>query len=454
MLNTSGGEFLQLLAIATLALYVAANLGANDVANSMGTSVGSKALTLRQAIIVAGILEFTGAVLFGQGVSRTLATGVVNAEAFAAQPQVFLIGMVSVLAACGVWLQIATSRGLPVSSSHAVVGAIAGFSSVAAGIGAVDWQTIGTISLTWLATPVASGTLAALFYSLVKYSILDRPDPLDRMREWIPWLSAVMLSILGIIVLPSIVDVAFVQTGILAQLHYRFGWNVPVHDVAIGIGGIGAIVLTQTSWQKLASAGTPQEGNEEEEGGHGGTAPTTGGHGGRTPSLIEEQMARFQVISACFVAFAHGSNDVGNAVAPLAAIVYIHRTGSFPLNDFSVPLWILVLGGVGIVVGLAIWGKNVIATVGEGIIQLQPSGGFCAELATAATVLLASRLGLPVSTSHALVGAVVGVGLVKGWQSVRWNTLLSIGSAWLVTIPIAAGLAAVIFSMTQWIDRI
>jgi inorganic phosphate transporter, PiT family len=452
MLNTSGGEFLQLLAIATLALYVAANLGANDVANSMGTSVGSKALTLRQAIIVAGILEFAGAVLFGQGVSQTLATGVVNAEVFVAQPQVFLIGMVSVLAACGVWLQIATSRGLPVSSSHAVVGAIAGFSSIAAGIGAVDWQTIGTISLTWLATPVASGALAALFYSLVKYSILDRPDPLDQMREWIPWLSAAMLSIFGIIVLPSVVDVALVQTGVLAQIYDRFGWNIPVHDVAIGIGGIGAIVLTHTSWQKLASAGTLQGGNEEEEGGHGGTAPTTGGHGGRTPSLIEEQMARFQVISACFVAFAHGSNDVGNAVAPLAAIVYIRRTGSFPLNDFSVPLWILVLGGVGIVVGLAIWGKNVIATVGEGIIQLQPSGGFCAELATAATVLLASHLGLPVSTSHALVGAVVGVGLVKGWQSVRWNTLLSIGSAWLVTIPIAAGLAAVIFSIARSIN--
>jgi inorganic phosphate transporter, PiT family len=455
MLSTSGGEFLQLLAIATLALYVAANLGANDVANSMGTSVGSKALTLRQAIIVAGILEFAGAVLFGQGVSQTLATGVVNAEVFVAQPQVFLIGMVSVLAACGVWLQIATSRGLPVSSSHAVVGAIAGFSSIAAGIGAVDWQTIGTISLTWLVTPVASGALAARFYSLIKYSILDRPDPLDQMREWIPWLSAAMLSIFGILVLPSVVDVALVQTGVLAQIYDRFGWNIPVHDVAIGLGGIGAIVLTHTSWQKLASAGTlqeaneeagtPQEGNEEEE---------EGGHGGRTASLIEEQMARFQVISACFVAFAHGSNDVGNAVAPLAAIVYIRRTGSFPLNDFSVPVWILILGGVGIVIGLAIWGKNVIATVGEGIIQLQPSGGFCAELATAATVLLASHLGLPVSTSHALVGAVVGVGLVKGWQSVRWNTLLSIGSAWLVTIPIAAGLAAVIFSIALSIQSI
>ncbi|MEZ2317751.1 MAG: inorganic phosphate transporter [Microcoleus sp.] len=580
MLNISVGEILPLLAIAALALYVAANLGANDVANSMGTSVGSKALTLKQAIIVAGILEFTGAVLFGKGVSETLATGVVNPEVFAREPQVFLIGMVSVLAACGLWLQIATRLGLPVSSSHAVVGAIAGFSWVAAGLGAVDWLTIGTISLTWLATPFASGALAAIFYSLVKYSILDRPDPLERMREWIPWLSTAMLSIFGVIVLPSVVDVAFVQTGILAQIHHRFGWNIPVQDVTIGLGAIATMALTQNSWQKLASAGTPvggkqegtppyppqggkqegtpfggnqegtppyppQGGNQEGtpvEGNQEGTPPyppqggkqegtpfggnqegtppyppqggnqegtpvggnqegtppyppqggnqegtpvegkqegtppyppqggnqegtPVGGNQEGTPvggkqegtplslSPIEQQMARFQALSACFVAFAHGSNDVGNAVAPLAAIVYIRRTGSFPLNDFSVPLWILVLGGVGIVIGLALWGENVIATVGEGIIQLQPSGGFCAELATAATVLLASRLGLPVSTSHALVGAVVGVGLVKGWKSVRWNTLLSIGSAWLVTIPIAAGLAAAIFSIARSINR-
>ncbi|MEG4289528.1 inorganic phosphate transporter [Microcoleus sp. C2C3] len=480
MLDSSGVVFLQLGAMAALALYVAANLGANDVANSMGTSVGSKALTLRQAIIVAGILEFSGAVLFGQGVSETLATGVVNAQVFAAQPQVFLIGMVSVLIACGIWLQIATSRGLPVSSSHAVVGAIAGFSCVAAGINAVDWRTIGTISLTWVATPVASGALAALFYSVVKYSILDRPDPLSQMREWIPWLSAAMLSVFGVIVLPSVVNVALVQTGAIAAAHDRFGWNLPTHDIVIGIGSIGAIVLTLNSWKKLESV-EKEEGRRKKEEGSSATdsvtdvrkkeegrstntnsptlplSPSPTLPPSETPklrhSLIEQQMARFQVLSACFVAFSHGSNDVGNAVAPLAAIAYIRRTGSFPSEDFSVPLWILVLGGAGIVIGLAIWGKNVIATVGEKIIELQPSGGFCAELATATTVLLASRFGLPVSTSHALVGAVVGVGLIKAWKTVRLQTLLSIGSAWLVTIPIAAGLAAIIFSIAQSIGQ-
>jgi inorganic phosphate transporter, PiT family len=450
MLNTSLVVFLQLGAIAILALYVAANLGANDVANSMGTSVGSKALTLRQAIIVAGILEFSGAVFFGQEVSETLATGVVNAEVFADKPELFLIGMVSVLAACGLWLQIATSLGLPVSSSHAVVGAIAGFSWVAAGIHAVDWPTIGRISLTWVATPFASGALAALFYSGVKHWILDRPDPLFQLREWIPWLSAGLLSVFGIIVLPSVVDVALVQTGAIDLARDRFGWNLPIHDLVIAIASMAAIGLSLNSWKKLEKEevrGKKEEGRGEKGFGKSTNSPT------RTPlhSSIEQQMARFQVLSACFVAFAHGSNDVGNAVAPLAAIAYIQRTGSFPLEDFSVPLWILVLGGAGIVIGLSIWGKNVIATVGENIIQLQPSGGFCAELATATTVLLASRLGLPVSTSHALVGAVVGVGLIKGWKTVRWKTLQSIGWAWVVTIPIAAGLGAIIFSIAQWI---
>ncbi|WP_148288945.1 inorganic phosphate transporter, partial [Kamptonema formosum] len=249
MLDVSWADFFQLGAIALLALYLAANLGANDVANSMGTSVGSKALTLPQAIIVAGILEFTGALFFGQGVSETLATGVVNPEAFAAMPQLFLIGMVSVLVSCGLWLQIATSLSLPVSSSHAVVGAIAGFSWVAAGIGAVRWQTIGTISLTWLVTPVVSGAIAALFYSLVKRWILDRPDPLEQLREWIPWLSAALLGIFGVIVLPT------VSIPLQKIVSEQLGWNLPTHDIAILLGAIATFSLTTISWQQLGREG-------------------------------------------------------------------------------------------------------------------------------------------------------------------------------------------------------
>jgi len=435
--------------VALLAFYLAWNLGANDVANSMGTSVGSKAVTLRQAIIIAGILEFTGALLFGGAVSETLATEIVNPALFAATPQILLIGMVSVLISCGLWLQIATSLGLPVSSSHAVVGAIAGFSSVAAGINAVDWSSIRIITIAWVLTPLISGSIAALFYSIVKHWILEGPNSLQQLREWIPWLSAVLLSVFGVIVLPSLTQ------PVQAFLTNRWGLDLPGHDIPLAIGAIAAVSLSVISWRQLESSGaTPPP-----------TPPRTTGRGeepernfdqspisnpkSKIQNPIERQLGRFQVLSACFVAFAHGSNDVGNAIAPLAAIAYIRRTGSVPLADFSVPLWILVLGGLAIVAGLAVLGKNVITTVGENIIPLQPSGGFCAELATATTVLVASRLGLPVSTSHALVGGVVGIGLVQSWRSIRLSTLQGIAGAWVITIPITATLGAIIFIIAR-----
>jgi inorganic phosphate transporter, PiT family len=418
--------------VALLAFYLAFNLGANDVANSMGTSVGSKAVTLRQALIIAGVLEFTGAVLFGSAVSETLATDIVNPVLFAATPKVLLLGMVSVLIACGSWMQIATHFGLPVSSSHAVVGAIAGFSWVAAGIHAVDWSSIGIITLAWIATPMISGAIASLFYSILKHYILDKPDPLFRLREWIPWLSAALLSVVGVIVLPT------VSKPIQVFLLNHWGIALPAHDIPLGLGAIASVTLTLVSWQQLESIQKKPR------------SPITNYQLPIT-NPIERQLGRFQVLSACCVAFAHGSNDVGNAIAPLAAIAYILRTGSVPLADLNVPLWILVLGGLGIVSGLAIWGKNVITTVGENIISLKPSGGFCAELATATTVLLASRFGLPVSTSHALVGGVVGIGLVQNFRSIRFSTLRSIGSGWLTTIPITAGLAAGIFSVANWV---
>lgn len=405
--------------VAVLAFYLACNLGANDVANSMGTSVGSKAVTLRQALVIAGVLEFTGAVLFGHAVSEKLATEIVNPALFASAPQVFLTGMVSVLLACGLWLQIATSRGWPVSSSHAVVGAIAGFGWAGIGVGAIDWSSIGQITFAWIVTPVISGTIAALFYSQIKHWILDQSDPLSRLDEWIPWLSSALLAVFGMIVLPTL------SQPLYAFLTTQLGFTIPAHDVPLAIGAIAAVVLTLTSWRQLEDKNTPHA------------------------SRVEQQLSRFQVLSACFVAFAHGSNDVGNAIAPLAAIAYIRRTGSVPLNSLTIPSWILVIGGAGIVTGLAIWGKKVIATIGEGIILLQPSGGFCAELATATTILFASRLGLPVSTSHALVGGVVGIGLVQNINSIQFQTLQGIGWAWLITIPITTGLSACIFAVAR-----
>jgi inorganic phosphate transporter, PiT family len=413
-----------LIFVCCLAIYVACNLGANDVANSMGTSVGSKAVTLTQAIVIAGVLEFAGAVLFGRQVSSTLAISIANPDLFVSQPQTLLLGMIAVLISCGLWLQIATAKQLPVASSHAVVGAIAGFSWVAAGVQAVKWSALGTISIAWVVTPVVSGLLAAGFYLLIKHWIVEQEQPLLQLEQWMPWLSLILVSVFGVIVLPTVVE----------TFPAEFLAAVPRHDFALGLGGIAALSMTLVGWQRLARAQIPIESVASVE----------------VNKVVESQLAKFQLLSACCVAFAHGSNDVGNAIAPLATILYIQSTGTVPQSSLEIPLWVLVLGGVGIVAGLAIWGKQVIETIGEGIIKLEPSSGFAAELATAATILIASSYGLPVSTSHALVGAVVGVGAVKNWRSVNLNTLRSIGLAWIVTIPIATVLSAGIFSMLQY----
>ena len=412
----------QLSLISLLAFYVAWNLGANDVANSMGTSVGSKAITLTQAIAIAGILEFTGAVLFGHEVASTLATELIEPSLFKDNPQIFLVGMVSVLIACGLWLQIATSQGLPVASSHAVVGALAGFSWLAEGSQAIDWSTIGSICLAWIVAPVMSGAIAAAFYSVVQRWILNQPNSLEQLREWIPWLSSILLGIFGIIVLPNLFN----------RPLFDF-IPLPSHDLSLVFGGVATVSLSWYSWQQLDKQQQKQKIAQPEH----------------NTQIVEKTMGRFQVLSACFVTFAHGSNDVGNAIAPLAAIVYVLANNTVPLTEINVPIWILILGGLGIVAGLAVQGKKVIATIGENIITLVPSTGFCAEIATATTILLASRLGLPVSTSHALVGGVVGIGLVRGGKQVRWQTVKSVILAWVVTLPAAAVIGAVSFTVIK-----
>ncbi|BAZ42985.1 phosphate transporter [Calothrix sp. NIES-4101] len=416
---------ISLIFVVILAFYLAFNLGANDVANAMGTSVGSKAVTLKQALIIAGVLEFTGAVLFGHEVTQTLATNVANPELFINTPQLLLTGMVSVLIACGLWLQIATSRGLPVSSSHAVVGAIAGFSWVAVGVNAIDWFSIRLITIGWVCTPVISGVIAALLYSQIQRWILQQKNQVSQLNEWIPWLSVALISTFGIIVLPTL-------TRPLGELLIeKFSLQILTNQISLFIGSLAVFGLTVYSWRQLAKVETKGELGESNN------------------QSIEKIFAKYQLLSACFVAFAHGSNDVGNAIAPLAAIAYIMKTKNVPIGEIEIPLWILVLGAAGIVTGLAILGKNVIATIGESIITLQPSSGFCAELATATTILLASRLGLPVSTSHALVGGVVGIGLVQDFKLVKFSTLKNIAAAWLLTVPISAGLSAIVFTLLK-----
>jgi inorganic phosphate transporter, PiT family len=413
-------NLIYLALLSLLAIYVAWNLGANDVANSMGTSVGSKAISLTQAIVLAGILEFTGAVVFGQQVSATLATKVANPRLFVDSPETFILGMIAVLLACGIWLQLATSKSLPVASSHAVVGAIAGFSWVAIGQEAIAWDSIGFICLGWLVTPVISAIAAASLYSLLRYWLFEQDDVLQQLLEWIPWLSVALISVFGVIVFPTLVRLPVFKAIPLSE-----------RTIGLGIGFLATGGIINYAWYKFKSYRQSYSQPEIEL------------------RIMERVMSKFQVLSACFVAFAHGSNDVGNAIAPLAVIVFILNTGIVPIANLDIPLWILVVGGVGIVAGLAVQGKNVITTVGENIISLVPSTGFCAEIATASTILIASSIGLPVSTSHALVGSVIGIGLVSRNQDVKWETIKSVALAWVVTLPVAAILSAGIFALLR-----
>jgi inorganic phosphate transporter, PiT family len=409
-----------------LAFFLAWNLGANDVANAMGTSVGSKVLTLRQAILLAGVLELAGAILFGQQVTVTLTGKVTHLQVFNEYPHLFVLSVVAELLATCLWIFCATARGWPVASSHAAVGAIAGANAIAFGFNALDGSTLGTITLAWLLTPLASGLVSAGFFAILQYGILDRSEPSERWIHWTPWLSVAVVGLVGGLVLPTAIN----PLANFLKLHWN--WNLPRQDYVLGLGFLGVLALT--AW--VSQAVNKRTGNSWLF--QSGDAPST-----RTE--VEQQLGKFQIVSACCMAFAHGSNDVGHAVAPLASFAVFWQTQTIPSSVVSVPLWILGLGGIGIVAGLATWGKKVILTVGEDLIALKPSSGFCAELGAATTVLLASSWGLPVSSTHALVGSVVGIGLMQGIGTLKWATVKQVVGAWVVTVPISMALSAGLF---------
>ncbi len=381
-----------------LAFYLAMMMGANDVANSMGTSVGSGVLSLGKAIAIAAVMEFIGAVWFGQNVSNTIATGILTPTVFQTNPQQLLLGMLTVLFACGVWLNLANWRKLPVSSSHAVIGSLVGFGLVAQGSEAINWTEIGTISLAWIVTPLISGTLS---FTCIKF--LQRWIHDDNLLEWIPWLSVGVFCVIGF--------------SVAEQFN-----SLDSNYLTLGVGVIAVCAFTFWLWVKV------ERSTEQSE------------------QSIVAVFSQLQILSASFVAFAHGSNDVSHAIAPLAVAVELVYTGVVPQSaQLTIALWIFVLGGVGIVTGLWLWGKNVIATVGKHITAINPQNGFAAEISTACTILMGSHIGLPLSTTHALVGAVVGVGLSKSDHSIDLQVLKQIGMAWLVTIPASAILGATIY---------
>lgn len=392
--------------------FMAWGVGANDVANAMGTSVGSRALTIRQAICVAMVFEFCGAYFAGGQVTETIKSGIVDLQLMT--PEVLVPGMLASLLAAGVWLMVATLRGWPVSTTHSIVGAIIGFASVGVSVHAVQWSAIGPIVASWVVTPVLSGIVALLLFQSVQWLILRTDDPFRNARRFVPlymFLTGFMVSLMtiGKGLKHLGLELGAAQSLALALL------------VGAGVMLLGIVLLRRIK-------------------------PPTG-DSARRASGVERVFAVLMVFTACSMAFAHGANDVANAVGPLAAIVSVVKAGGdLQLMARSpVPGWVLLLGAVGIVIGLATYGYKVIATIGREITELTPSRGFAAELATATTVVGASAIGLPVSTTHTLVGAVLGIGLARGIAALNLRVIGSIFVSWVVTLPAGALLSIVFY---------
>jgi len=402
-----------ILTVASLGgLYMAWTIGANDVANAMGTSVGSGALTLRGAIIVAAIFEFGGAMLVGGSVTDTIRKGIVDLGAVSSDPMVVALGMTCCLIAAALWLNLATFAGWPVSTTHSIVGAVVGFGVAAGGMRAVDWSTIGNIAASWIVSPLLGGVLGYVVFVLIQKTVLSSESPLGALRRLGPLF---VFPIVGILSLSAMFK------GLKPlNLDLPFG---PAMLAAVGLGVGGSVVAVPVFRRFAANPGNP---------GIGGEIART-----------EKAFMVLQVMTACFVAFAHGSNDVANAVGPLAAVFGAVQSGV--TETVQVPYRVLLIGAVGIVVGLATYGYKIMATIGKKITELTPSRGFSAEFAAATTIVFASKLGLPVSTTHTLVGAVIGVGFGRSIGAINLRVLRGIFASWFITVPFTALLAAILF---------
>ncbi|MFQ5983190.1 MAG: inorganic phosphate transporter [Woeseiaceae bacterium] len=405
-------EIVYIVLAALFGVFMAWGIGANDVANAMATSVGSKALTIKQAILVAAVFEFLGAVLAGGEVTSTIRKGIVDASLLSGTPELLVYGMLASLLAAGTWLFIASHNGWPVSTTHSIVGAIVGFAAVGIGIDAVQWGQVGTIVMSWVVSPLTAGFIAFLIYMSVQALILRHEDPLARAKRYVPaymFLAAFTITLVTILKgLKHVgLDLSIMKAYLLAIL------------IGLAVALVGAVAIQRIE---------PDPKLEKKQ--HFYT--------------VERVFAILMIVTACSMAFAHGSNDVANAIGPLAAVIGVAQTGIVGARS-PIPIWVLALGGGGIVIGLATFGRHVIATVGRKITQLTPSRGFAAELAAATTIVIASGTGIPISTTHTLVGAVLGVGLARGIEAIDLRVVGRIFVSWVVTIPAGAFLAILFF---------
>ena len=412
----SYGLILIILA-AVFGFIMAYGVGANDVANAMGTSVGSKALTIKQAIFIAAIFEFAGAYLAGGSVTSTIRSGIIDPSYFAEVPEYLVYGMIGALLAAGTWLLVASYFGWPVSTTHSIVGAIIGFALVAVGSEAVQWNKVSGIVGSWVVTPMLAGILAYLIFMSAQRLIFDTENPIANAKKYVPFYMVFAGFIMSLVT---------IQKGLT-----HIGLNISTANgiyLALGIGlVVGLIGKVAISRLKI----DPEADREMHF------------------NNVEKIFGILMITTACCMACAHGSNDVANAIGPVAAVVSVVTSGGEIASKATLAPWVLPLGAVGIVIGLATLGARVIKTIGTAITHLTPSRGFAAELSAASTVVIASGAGLPISTTQTLVGAVLGVGLARGIAALNLGVVRNIFISWVITLPVGAGLAVIFFYLLR-----
>jgi len=406
-----------ILAAATLiGLYMAANIGANDLANAMGTSVGSGALTIRRAVIISIVANLLGAVLAGGHVTNTISKGMINPDLLAGAPDKLMLGMFAALLASGIWVHLATVFGMPVSTTHSIVGAVVGFGMLSVGVGAISWGKIITIAISWIVSPLSGAIIAGGIYYLIRKKVFRADAPEAVAQRWAPYL-------IGVVLLTIILS--FIFKG-LKNLHLDLGFGQALL-IAIPCAAAGGLV--GTVWLRALLSRRELKDDVQND-----------------ISPLQAFFAYLQVLTACYVAFAHGANDVANAIGPLAAIFSVVKTKSVAMQ-VEVSIWMLAIGGLAVGGGLFAFGGRVMETVGGKITELTPVRGFCAQFGAATTILVCSRLGLPVSTTHVLVGAVVGVGFMRGMGFLDMRLLRNIGSSWVITLPFTMVLTMVLYKL-------
>jgi PiT family inorganic phosphate transporter len=406
-----GPLFIILAAI--VGFIMAFGVGANDVANAMGTSVGAGALTIKQAVVVAMIFEFAGAFLAGGQVTATIRKGIIDAQQMVDTPELLVYGMIAALLAAGIWLLIATWYGWPVSTTHSIVGAVVGFAAVGISADIVQWSKVGSIVMSWVVSPLMAGTLAFLLFTSVQKLIINTDDPLKNAKRYVPF----YMFLAGFMIALVTLFKGLKHIGL--DLNFRDSFFIAVL-AGIVIASVGAIIISRMKFEP--------DGDKDYH-----------------YANLERIFAVLMIVTACGMAFAHGSNDVANAIGPLAAVVSIVQSGGLIAGESATDIKILLLGASGIVLGLVIFGKRVITTVGKKITELTPSRGFAAELAAATTVVIASGTGLPISTTHTLVGAVLGVGLARGIAALNLTVIRTIVVSWVITLPAGATLSIIFY---------